>query len=295
MAGQIDLFLDLNKGSIRGSQSADGEKYIIEHFIMGMSAFNGYLSAGDKISGCIFLLNNGGPPGGPFPYPTFNIGDNITAGSSQIEGSWLTDIAIRAAIGSDGKPARDDFVATLTYTANPRSQLQIDATSSLEQRTAFRDIDNNEVPLTFTYPPEFPENEEMQGKTITQNATWSYKHPIAGVTFRKRQNVDPVALQIKYVGSINSELWYGGLEGEWMCTAINAHTDKSNPSYLTTWYDMEYIFEWDDKGHDPEVPFSDPKTGQPPPGVWDSGQALAVKTPKTYYKEDFNELFYLPT
>lgn len=103
------------------------------------------------------------------------------------------------------------------------------------------------------------------------------------------QSVFPGDLVDAYAGKTNLSLWQGGLQGTWLCLDIDF--DIADPDQTPPLYEYNAHFRHKDDndgaGHDPQVVYIDPETGQPPPGLV---EGEGYKIILWYFQAEFNAL-----
>ena len=103
------------------------------------------------------------------------------------------------------------------------------------------------------------------------------------------QSMFPGDLVDAFVGKTNLSDWQGGLPGTWLCLDIDF--DIADPNQQPPLYEYNAHFrhkdDEDGAGHDPQVVFVDPDTGEPPPGLV-AGEGYKIIT--WYRQAEFNAL-----
>lgn len=147
--------------------------------------------------------------------------------------------------------------------------------ASLEEIETQIDRDGNQITVSH--------NDKTQGGVIRPlmprrelHAEWT------------NQSMFPGALVDAYVGKTNLSEWQGGPPGTWLCTELTfdpANVDKTPVLYR---FNGSFRQKDDDgSGHNPQVVFIDPETGQPPTGLV---AGVGFKTIPWYLFAEFNAL-----
>lgn len=102
------------------------------------------------------------------------------------------------------------------------------------------------------------------------------------------QSTTPGQVVRAYVGKTNELTWQGWLPGSGLCMSITfdpIDVTQSPPLYR---FNASFRQKDDDgSGHDPQVVFIDPESGEPPPGLV---AGVGYKTVPWYIRADFNAL-----
>lgn len=137
-----------------------------------------------------------------------------------------------------------------------------------------RDKDGDDVSVTF--------NDDVQG------GEFDVQIPQTTLTFDLVEELaSPFTYSHEWVGTVNDGSWAGGAVGTWMCVAVNVepfNADADPPTYR-----VQYQFQYDPDGWDPEVVYIDPETSKPPPG-WAAAVGASI-TVEYYEPKDFSAKF----
>lgn len=103
------------------------------------------------------------------------------------------------------------------------------------------------------------------------------------------QSMFPGDLVDAYAGKTNLSDWQGGLPGTWLCLDIDFDPVDVRADPVLYEYNASFRHKDDGggEGHDPQIVFIDPETGQPPPGLV-AGEGF--KTIPWYLRAEFNAL-----
>ena len=141
-----------------------------------------------------------------------------------------------------------------------------------------------QITVQHTYPQT---DQDFGGQTIVQGGTVDVLRPEAIARASGLLDVDqPDAVVTRWIGKINSDSWFGFGYGRWLCASVNYDPIdfRSSPKRYRFNFEFQLGYDnWNDI-----VRFTDPRSGEPPPGLV---AGVGYKRPVTYLAMDFNDLF----
>jgi hypothetical protein len=96
----------------------------------------------------------------------------------------------------------------------------------------------------------------------------------------------PGVTTLLWAGFVNQALWNGGPPGTWLCTSVTF--EPADTTTTPKRWRMNYEFEFQREGWDPDIIFTDPETGEPPP---DLVLGEGYKTVTVYPTKSFSSKF----
>ena len=186
--------------------------------------------------------------------------------------------------------ASDIVTVRLIYESIAFQPNTITVAGTLAQTETTRDVNNNAISVSYTYPavwntfPSFQDNKEVQTKSVPFYA------PQVNVTVTKTKTYIPWSEIFAYNGTVNERhfrvqgQW---LEGDrcWMCS-ITASSNDGGETYSVT-----YNFIYNPSSWDTSVVYTDPHWGGPPPNTDNPIlQPGAAATYIIYTAKNFNNL-----
>lgn len=125
------------------------------------------------------------------------------------------------------------------------------------------------------------------GKVLDiQTGTVKKEVPSVVMAFSRIENESPFNKTLEFLAAINSVAWASGKKHQWLCTRIDSLTEDNGASWT-----VDYEFQFNPDGWDPDVSYVDPRTNKPPPDVEDKKeQPSALKRFQITGEKDFRKL-----
>lgn len=159
--------------------------------------------------------------------------------------------------------------------------------ATLGQTETTKDIDDNDISLSYTYPSDYKYNDQKKSTTETVVARVPKLIPQKTTTLTKKvTSITASDIDTEwntYGGKVNSATWLGGSARTWLYAGIEAVPNEDSSEW-----DVSCTFQYRRDGWDETAVFIDPNTGQAPEDVDDSvNQPNAMKVAKVLEEADF--------